>query len=80
MPRRQKDSKNIFLEIDPKYFRPTEVDILVGDATKAKQQLGWEPEYDLDGLITEMMASDIQLMKKDMYLRDGGYNTLNYFE
>lgn len=74
------DSENIFLEIDPQYFRPTEVDLLVGDATKAKKQLGWEPEYDLDGLIKDMMDSDIQLMKKDMYLREAGYNTLNYFE
>lgn len=68
------------LSIDPKYFRPTEVDLLVGDPTKAKTKLGWELEYDLPALIKDMMQSDIELMTKDQYLRDGGYETLNYFE
>ena len=71
---------NIFLEVDPQYFRPTEVDLLIGDPTKAREQLGWIPEYDLDGLITDMMAADLLLMKKDIYLRNGGHKTLNYFE
>lgn len=71
---------SIFLEVDPKYFRPTEVDMLVGDASKAREKLGWIPEYDLDGLIKDMMTSDINLMKKEMYLREGGFDTLNYFE
>ena len=68
------------VEVDPEYFRPTEVDSLIGDAGKAREKLGWEPEYDLAGLIREMMASDIKLMKKDALLKDGGYKTLNYFE
>jgi GDPmannose 4,6-dehydratase len=68
------------LNIDPKYFRPTEVDLLVGDPTKAKTKLGWELEYDLPALVKDMMQSDIKLMTKDQYLRDGGYKTLNYFE
>ncbi|RLD35543.1 MAG: GDP-mannose 4,6-dehydratase [Bacteroidetes bacterium] len=68
------------VEVDPEYFRPTEVDSLIGDAGKAREKLGWEPEYDLAGLIREMMASDIKLMKKDALLKDGGYETLNYFE
>jgi len=68
------------VEVDPEYFRPTEVDSLIGDAGKARKKLGWEPEYDLAGLIREMMASDIKLMKKDALLKDGGYETLNYFE
>ena len=68
------------LSIDPKYFRPTEVDLLVGDPTKAKTKLGWELEYDLPALVKDMMQSDIKLMTKDKYLRDGGYETLNYFE
>jgi GDPmannose 4,6-dehydratase len=68
------------LNIDPKYFRPTEVDLLVGDPTKAKTKLGWELEYDLPALVKDMMQSDIKLMTKDQYLRDGGYETLNYFE
>ena len=66
--------------VDPKYFRPTEVDLLIGDPTKSKTRLGWEPEYDLKGLVTDMMQSDIKLMQKDAYLREGGYRTLNYFE
>jgi len=80
LKKRIEKDKNIFLEVDPKYFRPTEVDLLIGDATKAREKLGWIPEYDLDGLITDMMASDILLMKKDIYLRNGGHKTLNYFE
>ena len=68
------------LSIDPKYFRPTEVDLLIGDPTKAKTKLGWELEYDLPALIKDMMQSDLKLMTKDQYLRDGGYETLNYFE
>lgn len=72
-------SKSI-VSVDPKYFRPTEVDLLIGDPTKAKTTLGWEPRYDLQGLVTDMMQSDIKLMKKDTWLREGGYRTLNYFE
>jgi GDPmannose 4,6-dehydratase len=68
------------ISVDSKYFRPTEVELLIGDATKAKEKLGWKPEYDLKGLISEMVHSDIELMKKDAYLRKGGYRTLNYFE
>ena len=68
------------LSVDEKYFRPTEVDILIGDATKAKEKLGWEPQITLEELVEEMMVSDIKLFKKDKYLKDGGFNTLNYFE
>ena len=67
------------LSIDPKYFRPTEVDLLIGDPTKANTKLGWVPEYDLASLVKDMMQSDIKLMKKDQYLKDGGYTTLNFF-
>ncbi|MBB6502394.1 GDP-mannose 4,6-dehydratase [Pedobacter cryoconitis] len=66
--------------VDPKYFRPTEVDLLLGDPTKSKTQLGWEPKYDLPMLVKEMVQSDLQLMKKDEYLKEGGFNTLNHFE
>jgi GDPmannose 4,6-dehydratase len=66
--------------VDKKYFRPTEVDLLIGDATKAYEKLGWKPEYKLQDLVHEMMKSDINLMKKDSYLKEGGYTTLNYFE
>jgi GDPmannose 4,6-dehydratase len=68
------------LSVDPRYFRPTEVELLIGDPSKAKKQLGWEPEYDLKGLVKDMVASDLKLMKKDHYLKNGGYQTLNYFE
>jgi len=68
------------VEVDPKYFRPTEVELLIGDPTKSKTKLGWEPEYDLQALVTDMMQSDVTLMKKDAWLREGGYRTLNYFE
>ena len=66
--------------VDKKYFRPTEVDLLIGDASKAYNKLGWKPEYTLEMLVDDMMQSDIKLMKKDSYLREGGYTTLNYFE
>lgn len=66
--------------VDPQYFRPTEVELLIGDATKARARLGWTPEYSLPVLVEDMMASDIKLMKKESYLREGGYKILNYFE
>jgi GDPmannose 4,6-dehydratase len=68
------------LAVDPKYFRPTEVDLLIGDPTKAQTKLGWECQYDLADLVKDMMDSDLKLMQKDQYLKDGGYTTLNYFE
>ncbi|SOD20328.1 GDP-mannose 4,6-dehydratase [Pedobacter xixiisoli] len=68
------------VRVDPKYFRPTEVDLLLGDPTKSKTQLGWEPKYDLQALVEDMMQSDLNLMKKDEYLKQGDYKTLNYFE
>ena len=71
---------NAVVAVDPQYFRPTEVDLLIGDATKARTRLNWEPSYDLKGLIEDMMQSDIKLMHKDAWLKSGGYKTLNYFE
>ncbi|MEL0644025.1 GDP-mannose 4,6-dehydratase [Olleya sp. Ti.3.14] len=68
------------LGVDARYFRPTEVDLLIGDATKAKEKLGWTPKIQLEELIEDMMSSDIKLMKKEQLLKDGGYQTLNYFE
>ena len=68
------------IAVDPRYFRPTEVDLLIGDPSKAKNQLGWEPKYDLKALVDDMMRSDLKLIKKDKYMRDGGYQTMNYFE
>jgi len=68
------------IAIDTRYFRPTEVDLLIGDATKAKTKLGWIPEFTLKDLVKDMMQSDIKLMQKDQYLKEGGFETLNYFE
>ena len=66
--------------VDPAYFRPTEVEILIGDSTKARQKLGWVPQYDLRRLCEDMITCDLILMKKENYLKDGGYRILNYFE
>ena len=66
--------------VDPAYFRPAEVDLLIGDPTKAMQKLGWKPQYQLPDIITDMMRSDLLLMKKDTYLQAGGYAIKNYFE
>lgn len=68
------------VRVDPKYFRPTEVDLLIGDPSKAKKQLGWEPVYDLPALITDMVRADLHAAKKDDYIKKGGFKTLNYFE
>lgn len=68
------------LSIDPKYFRPTEVDLLIGDPTKAKEKLGWVPEIQLEELIQDMMESDLRLFERDKYLSQGGHDTFNYYE
>jgi GDPmannose 4,6-dehydratase len=68
------------VKVDPEYFRPTEVELLIGDATKARTKLSWNPEYNLDTLIEDMMQSDIKAMKKEAYLKEAGYRILNYFE
>ena len=70
----------VVVRVDKRYYRPTEVDLLLGDPSKARSILGWKPEYDLDGLIDDMITSDLILMKKEAYLRKGGYTILNYFE
>lgn len=75
-----KSVKSSIVEVDPAYFRPTEVELLIGDATKAKTKLNWESEYDLHALVEDMMTSDVKLMKKETYLKEGGFRILNYFE
>ena len=81
---RNKDIKlpvgKTILKIDPKYYRPSEVDLLIGDASKAKKKLGWSPKYDLKGLIKEMVQADYELFKRDKYLLKGGHKILNYHE
>jgi GDPmannose 4,6-dehydratase len=70
----------VVVEVDDRYFRPTEVDLLIGDATKAKEKLGWVPEHSLEELVREMVRSDLTLMSRDQYLKEGGYKIMNYFE
>jgi GDPmannose 4,6-dehydratase len=68
------------LAIDPRYFRPTEVDLLIGDPTKSQTKLGWKPKYNLAMLVAEMMESDLSLFKRDKYLQEGGHKILNHYE
>lgn len=79
-PKYQLEIGKEILAVDPKYFRPTEVDLLIGDPTKANNKLGWIPEHDLQSLVRDMMQSDLKLMQKDQYLREGGYRIMNYYE
>lgn len=70
----------VIVRIDPRYFRPTEVDLLLGDSTKAREILGWKPKYDLHGLVNEMVDSDMKLFEKDVYLKKGGHSIFDYHE
>jgi GDPmannose 4,6-dehydratase len=71
---------DVVMKIDPKYFRPTEVELLIGDPSKAKKELKWELKYDLDSLIDDMVSSDLQLFKRDDYLKEGGHKIFQYHE
>jgi GDPmannose 4,6-dehydratase len=62
----------VVVKVDPKYYRPTEVDLLIGDPTKAMTKLGWKPKYDLSSLVKEMIASDVSLFKKELYIKQSG--------
>jgi len=66
--------------VDPSYFRPTEVDLLIGDATKAKEKLGWQPKYSLKELVKEMVASDLEFFKKHKTLQEAGFHVLPQYE
>jgi GDPmannose 4,6-dehydratase len=66
--------------VDPKYFRPTEVELLIGDPTKSQTKLGWKPKYDLNGLVTEMVKADLELFRREKLLKDSGYVIKNQFE
>ena len=70
----------VVVKIDPDYHRPTEVDLLIGDATKCQEKLNWAPKYNLGDLVKEMMEADLKLFQKEKYLRDGGHDTLNFNE
>ena len=70
----------VVVQVDPAYFRPTEVDLLLGDPTKANTKLGWQPEHDLASLVKDMIENDLKLASKEKYLKDGGFRVMNYFE
>ncbi len=70
----------VVVQVDPAYFRPTEVDLLLGDPTKANTKLGWQPEHNLASLVKDMIVSDLKLASKEKYLKDGGFRVMNYFE
>ncbi|MGB3947225.1 MAG: GDP-mannose 4,6-dehydratase [Bacteroidia bacterium] len=73
-------TNQVIVEVDPRYFRPTEVDLLIGDASKAKNTFGWQPKHTLEQLVKEMVQSDVKLFERDKYLLDGGHNVMNYHE
>lgn len=68
------------VSVDPKYYRPTEVDLLIGDPTKAHTKLGWRPKYDLAMLVKEMVASDVELFRKEKLLKESGFEIRNQYE
>lgn len=73
-------SNKVVVEIDPRYFRPAEVELLIGDPTKAKNKMGWEPKIQLPELVKMMVENDINIAQKEQYLKDGGYKIQNYYE
>ena len=72
----KKTGKTI-IEIDPRYFRPAEVDSLLGDASKARKKLGWAPKISFEKLVKEMVRYDLNEVKRDRYLKDGGFRIRN---
>jgi GDPmannose 4,6-dehydratase len=68
------------VKVDPRYFRPTEVDLLIGDPTKSKEKLGWEPKYTLPELVKEMVEADLQLFRSDLILKESGFDIKNQYE
>jgi len=70
----------VVVEVDKRYFRPTEVDLLIGDASKAKTKLGWSARYTVNELVKEMVDADIEYFRKDILLKESGFDTLNRFE
>lgn len=75
-----KGNGKTIVRVDPKYFRPTEVDLLIGDASKAKKDLGWEPTFTVEELVKDMVSADLALFKRDKYLMEGGHKVFDYNE
>lgn len=70
----------VVVKIDPRYFRPTEVDLLLGDPSQAQNELGWKREFSLPDLVDDMMQSDLNLMRKDQFLQNNGFKIMRYYE
>jgi GDPmannose 4,6-dehydratase len=70
----------VVVKVDPRYYRPTEVDLLIGDASKAKNKLGWEPKYTLAEMVTEMVAADLKIFERNQFLKESGFDVKNEFE
>jgi GDPmannose 4,6-dehydratase len=79
-PKYQLELGKVVVKVDPKYYRPTEVELLIGDATKCKKELNWEPKYNLQQMVSEMMENDVKLFKKDKFLKSSGFDVLNEYE
>jgi GDPmannose 4,6-dehydratase len=79
-PEYQLPEGKIVVKIDPRYYRPTEVELLIGDPTKANEKLGWKPKFDLPALVKDMVSADLELFKKDKYLIKAGHQVFNYHE
>ena len=77
---RRADTGEIVIRIDKRYFRPTEVEQLLGDSSKAKKELGWEPKLTLEEIVSEMISSDINEAKKELILKNEGFNLSNSIE
>ena len=75
-----KDTGNVLVQVDPRYFRPTEVDLLLGDPSKAQKELGWKHKHDLASLCKDMVTADLALFEKEKYLKDGGHDILDQYE
>ena len=73
-------TNQVVIEVDKKYYRPTEVDLLIGDASKAEKTLGWKPKYSLNAMVSEMVKSDIKLFQKQQVLKNNGFEVNNYFD
>jgi GDPmannose 4,6-dehydratase len=70
----------VVVKVDPRYFRPTEVDLLIGDASKAFNKLGWRPTYTLEELVKDMVTNDLELFRKEQFLRKSGFRGMNQYE
>ena len=79
-PDYQVEAGKMIVEVDPRYFRPTEVELLIGDPTKAMTKLNWKPKYDLPALVKDMVTSDVEGFRREKLLLDAGYRVLNQFE